>query len=162
MEHVEEHCKNIKYLNLSYNSIPSQAEDRSRFLEHLVTAINTFPKLILLNIAGMNFREHVKVIQWPMARSKTLQSIHLSDNNIPKAVETNMLMVFGIKDQDSGEDTGITGKLDTKFSARAKVMTGFQIKLQQRLEEDKKLSRRGTVDGAQIISNDDILDKKNE
>ena len=115
MEYIEEHCKNIMYLNLSYNSLPRERADLWCFLEHLITAINTFPKLIDLNISGMNFASNVKAIQWPMAKSKTLQSIHLSDNNIPPAVLTNMLMVFGIKDQDSGEDTGITGKLDQKF-----------------------------------------------
>ena len=38
-----------------------------------------------------------------MARSTTVQAIHLSDNNIPKATEINMLMVFGIKSQDDSE-----------------------------------------------------------
>jgi len=64
---------------------------------NLVTMISNSPKLIDLDLSGMNFRSNVKMIQWPLAKSKTLQAIHLSDNNVPKAVEINMLMVFGIK-----------------------------------------------------------------
>ena len=44
-----------------------------------------------------------------------MQSIHLSDNNIPKAIEINLLMVFGIKNMDDSEHTSIAGKLDNKF-----------------------------------------------
>jgi len=57
-------------------------------------------KLIDIDLSGMNLRVNVKAIQWPLAKSKTLQSIHLSDNNVPKAIEINMLMVFGVKSSD--------------------------------------------------------------
>ena len=53
----------------------------------------------------MNFRENVKAIQWPLAKSKTIQAIHLSDNSIPKAEEINLLMVFGIKSTESSDDS---------------------------------------------------------
>lgn len=114
METISENCAQVQYLNLSYNALPQHQEWCDQFLEHLLTMINTSSKLIDLNLAGMNLREHVKTIQWPLAKSKTLQSIHLSDNNIPKAIETNMLMVFGIKSNDSGDELSIAGKLDPR------------------------------------------------
>ena len=83
-------------------------------MTHLINLINTSSKLIDMNLSGMNLREHVKALQWPISKSKTLQSVHLSDNNIPKAVETNMLMVFGIKSNDSGDELSIAGKLDPR------------------------------------------------
>ena len=70
--------------------------------------------LIMINLSGMKFREKLKEIQWPLAKSQTLQSIHLSDNNIPKAVETNMLMVFGVKSNEGDADFSIAGKLDQR------------------------------------------------
>ena len=81
----------------------------------------------------MNFRDHVKRIQWPLSKSKTLQSIHLSDNNIPKATEINMLMVFGIKCMDAS-DASFVGKLDPRQLKKSN-MTGFQIKMQQKFEQ---------------------------
>lgn len=59
--------------------------------------VQTASKLIDLDISGMNLQHSVKILQWPLAKSETLQSIHLSDNNIPKAIEKNLLMAFGIK-----------------------------------------------------------------
>ena len=51
-------------------------------------------------------------------------SIHLSDNNIPKAAEINMLMVFGVKSTDDGDVNSITGKLDANQLKR-NAMTTF-------------------------------------
>jgi len=95
--------------------------------------INTSSKLIDLNLSGMNFRGNVKKIQWPLAKSKTLQSIHLSDNNIPKSVETNMLMVFGIKSNETGDELSIAGKLDPR-QHKKNPMSSMQLKMQQRLD----------------------------
>ena len=75
--------------------------------------IESSAKLIDINLSGMNFKENIKKIQWPLSKSRTIQSIHLSDNNMPKAAETNMLMVFGIKCNESESDS-IAGKLDAK------------------------------------------------
>ena len=85
--------------------------------------------MIDINLSGMNFRESVSRIQCPLAKSKTLQAIHLSDNNIPKAVEINMLMVFGVKSGDTGDENSIAGKLDPRQLKR-NPMIGFQIKLE--------------------------------
>lgn len=76
--------------------------------------IKSSSKLIDINLSGMNFKENVKEIQWPLAKSKTIQAIHLSDNNIPKAVEINMLMVFGVKSAEGDAEFSIAGKLDPK------------------------------------------------
>ena len=97
--------------------------------------INSASKLIDINLSGMNFREHVKAIQWPLAKSKTLQAIHLSDNNIPRAIEINMLMVFGVKSLDDASDaSSLTAKLDPRTLKR-QAMTTFQVKLQEKLDE---------------------------
>lgn len=99
---------------MSYNTLPQHKEWLSKFLRHLVTMIETASKLIDIDLSGMNFRSNVKAIQWPLAKSKTLQSIHLSDNFIPRPVEINMLMVFGVKSNfdESIDGSTITGKLD--------------------------------------------------
>ena len=81
--------------------------------------------LIDINLSGMNFKENVKEIQWPLAKSKTIQSIHLSDNNIPKATEINMLMVFGVKSNEGDGDNSIAGKLDPRQLKRNAAMTGL-------------------------------------
>ena len=128
MEVINENCAQIQYLNLSHNALPLHQEWCDTFIIHLLNMINVSSKLILLNLSGMNFREHVKAIQWPLSKSKTLQSIHLSDNNIPKAVETNLLMVFGIKSNDSGDELSIAGKLDPR-QYKKNPMTGFQVKM---------------------------------
>ena len=145
MEVINENCAQIQYLNLSHNALPQHQEWCDAFIEHLLNMINVSSKLILLNLSGMNFRENVKAIQWPLSKSKTLQSIHLSDNNIPKAVETNLLMVFGIKSSDSGDELSIAGKLDPR-QYKKNPMTGFQIKMQQRLEAQKEIKKSGTAE----------------
>ena len=76
--------------------------------------IKTSSSLIDIDLSGMNFKENVKDIQWALAKSKTLQAIHLSDNNIPKAIETNMLMVFGVKSNEGDAEFSIAGKLDPR------------------------------------------------
>ena len=69
-----------------------------------------------------------------MAKSKTLQSIHLSDNYIPRAIEINMLMVFGVKSLDDASDGfSITGKLDPRQLKRS-LLTSFNVQMQQKLE----------------------------
>ena len=83
-------------------------------MTHLVTMIKESAKLIDINLSGMNFKDSVKEIQWPLSKSKTIQSIHLSDNNIPKAAETNMLMVFGVKSNEGDAEFSIAGKLDAR------------------------------------------------
>lgn len=125
MERISENCQRIKYLNISYNSLPMNKEWLKPFLTHLVTMIKSSSNLIMINLSGMNFRENVKEIQWPLAKSQTLQSIHLSDNNIPKAVETNMLMVFGVKSNEGDAEFSIAGKLDPRQQKRNAAMTGF-------------------------------------
>ena len=109
---------------MSYNALPQHEGWQQKFLTHLVTMIQTASKLICINLSGMNFRGNVRAIQWPLAKSKTLQSIHLSDNNIPKALEINMLMVFGVKSTDDGDVNSITGKLDANQLKR-NAMTTF-------------------------------------
>lgn len=104
MEVISENCQQMQYLNLSYNALPQHHDWLQKFLGHLVNMITTASKLIDIDLSGMNFRRNVKAIQWPLAKSKTLQAIHLSDNNIPKAVEINMLMVFGVKSTEDLSD----------------------------------------------------------
>ena len=68
----------------------------------------------------------------------------MSDNNIPKAIEINMLMVFGVKSiDDASENFSITGKLDPRQLKR-NAMTTFQVKMQQQLEdiEDAKKDKK--------------------
>ena len=40
---------------------------------------------------------------WPIYRSKSLQGVHLSDNEIPETVLRSLLFVFGITDADEGD-----------------------------------------------------------
>ena len=129
----------MQYLNLSDNQLPQHRDLRNdfltrNFLKYLVSMISNSSKLIVINLSGMNLRSNVQAIQWPLAKSKTLQAIHLSDNNIPKAIEINMLMVLGVKSTDDASDGfSITGKLDPRQLKR-NAMTQFQVKMQQKLE----------------------------
>jgi len=124
MEVIQDNCQQIQYLNLSYNSLPSNLTWQQKFLHHLVILINTSSKLIDIDLSGMNLRENVKAIQWPLAKSKTLEAIHLSDNNLPKPTEINMLMVFGVKcSGDDVDNFSITAKLDPRLLKRAAMTT---------------------------------------
>ena len=98
MWNIYEECSNMQILNISYNILPRKEDCRTKFLDNLVKLVLESDKLIDLDISGMNLRNNVKVIMWPLARSRTLQSIHLSDNNITSVTTTHLLMVFGIKD----------------------------------------------------------------
>ena len=91
-------CMNMAFLNLSYNILPTQPPYRKKFLDSLIKLVVESEKLVDLDISGMNLRNHVREIMWPLARSKTLQSIHLSDNNINAVTMTHLYLVFGIKD----------------------------------------------------------------
>ena len=72
METISENCQQIQYLNLSQNSLPQQREWLDKFLNSLVSMINSSSKLIVINLSGMNFKENVQAIQWPLAKSKTI------------------------------------------------------------------------------------------
>ena len=117
-------CGQLQYLNLSYNSVPLNKKWQDHFMEHLAQFITDNPRLILINLSGMNFRDTVRTIQWPLAKSQSLQSIHLSDNNIPKATEINMLMCFGVKNNDESSELSIAGKLDPRLLKKT-AMTKF-------------------------------------
>ena len=69
MERISENCQRIKYLNISYNTLPMNKEWLKPFLSHLVTMIKSSSSLIDINLSGMNFKEDVKEIQWPLAKS---------------------------------------------------------------------------------------------
>ena len=62
MERISENCQRIKYLNISYNSLPMNKEWLKPFLTHLVAMIKSSSNLIMINLSGMNFRENVKEI----------------------------------------------------------------------------------------------------
>lgn len=40
---------------------------------------------------------------WPIYRSKALQAVHLSDNEIPDKILRSLLFVFGIHDANEGD-----------------------------------------------------------
>ena len=110
----------------------------------------------MINLSGMNFRENIKAIQWPLAKSKSLQSIHLSDNNIPKAIEINMLMCFGVKNTDESAETSIAGKLDPRLLKKT-AMTNFQIKVQQNIERKKTINKKeAAIEGIDTVMMDSL------
>ena len=126
-------CMNMSFLNLSYNILPTQTAYRKRFLESLIRLVTESDKLVDLDISGMNLRHHVREIMWPLARSRTLQSIHLSDNNINAVTMTHIFLVFGIKDPGDKIDLdSVTGgALDAPMP---RTMTSRQLEM-QRIEE---------------------------
>lgn len=66
-------------------------------------------KLVDLDLSNMNLQSRVEKLTWPIANSKTIQSMHLSNNEIPKNVLTDLLMVFGIrKDESQNEIVSFT------------------------------------------------------
>ena len=67
-------------------------------MDSLLTIITESNKLIDLNISGMNLRNNVRNLMWPLARSRVLQAIHLSDNNLNAVTMSHVHLVFGIKE----------------------------------------------------------------
>ena len=105
---------------------------RRKFLDNLIKLIDDSDKLIDLDISGMNLRDNVREVMWPLSRSRTLQSIHLSDNNISAVAMTHILMVFGIKDVgDAAEFDAMSNALEAPMP---KMMTTRQLEM-QRIEE---------------------------
>ena len=110
-------------------------------------------KLVDIDISGMNLRNGVREIMWPLARSKTLQSIHLSDNNINAVTMTHLLMVFGIK--DTGDNLDVDTVASVALDApMPRTMTSRQLEM-QRIEEkvletindseDNETTRKGVL-----------------
>ena len=62
MECINDQCKRIYYLNISYNSLPLNKEWLKSFLTHLVEMIKTSSSLIDIDLSGMNLKENVKDI----------------------------------------------------------------------------------------------------
>ncbi len=61
----------------------------------------------------------------------------MSDNNIPKPVEINMLMVFGIKSHDISDTSfTISGKIDPRL-AKKQTMTTFHVNMQANFGDKK-------------------------
>ena len=60
-----------------------------------------------------------------------------------------MLMVFGIKSNETGDELSIAGKLDPR-QLKKNPMTGFQLKMQQELEK-KKQERKVSSENIQEI-----------
>jgi hypothetical protein len=56
-----------------------------------------------LNIERMALSSRVKMLIWPLYKSTSIQSFHLSDNGIPDMIISNILFVFGIKNIDDGD-----------------------------------------------------------
>lgn len=115
---IQEQCGQLAYLNLSQNQVPLNKEWLTLFVSELSTMICESQKLIDINLAGMNLRESVSEIMLPLAKSKTLQAIHLSDNNIPRKLERRLLKLFGIQQEAGAEDFSIAGGIDMKLVRR--------------------------------------------
>ena len=58
-------------------------------------------------------------------------------------------MVFGVKSNDEDLGTSIAGKLDPRL-LKKNVMTGFHIKMQQKIEE-RKLAKIDTLNTINVI-----------
>ena len=76
----------------------------------------------------MNLRNNVRTLMWPLARSKTLQSIHLSDNNINAVTMTHLALVFGIK--DTGDKIDLDSVTSCALEApMPRTMTSRQLEM---------------------------------
>lgn len=101
---IAEHYPRLQMLNLSGNPLPTKDNKYSQsFMDNLIRFIeneeNT--KLVDLDLSTMNLQSSVERLTWPVAKSKTIQSLHLSNNEIPNNVLTDLLMVFGIRKDKS-------------------------------------------------------------
>lgn len=111
-------CANLANLNISYNTVPSEKEKRDDFLENLVKLIEESSKITDIDLSHLNLKFDVVKLMWPLARSRTLQSIHLSDNQISQHLYQNLLMAFKVKqDAETGDLQSIaTAVKDPKIS----------------------------------------------
>ena len=66
------------------------------FLEILVKLIEGSQKLQHLVLESVYLQSRVTLIMWPIYRSKSLQAVHLNDNEIPDKIMSTVLEVFGI------------------------------------------------------------------
>ena len=79
----------LSYLNVAFNTNEySRAKEQS---ETLFELINNFllnnSKLIHLDMSGMNLGNNILLIGDSLAKSLTLQAIHLHQNEIPEEVK---------------------------------------------------------------------------
>ena len=65
---------------------------------------------------------------WPLARSRVLQAIHLSDNNINAVTMSHVHLVFGIK--ESGEKIDLDSVTTCAIEApMPRTMTSRQLEM---------------------------------
>lgn len=102
---IAEHHPKIHILNLSGNPLPdcdpaAKVDNKHavNFITNLLRLIeNEDTNLLDLDLSGMNLKDRVEKLSWAIKQSKTLMSVHISSNHIPKHVLTDLLMVFGIR-----------------------------------------------------------------
>lgn len=105
MAAVEESCVQLQYLNLSNNSLSADLKNEHSitFCKKLMMLIDVSDKLVHLNLSSMCLQSRVTIMMWSIMRSKSLQGVHLSNNEIPKSVLRTILFAFGIPDANEGD-----------------------------------------------------------
>ena len=135
MQNIEHTCTNLSVLNISYNVLPTQESYHRKFMNSLLSIISESHKLIDLNISGMNLRNNIRNLMWPLARSRVLQAIHLSDNNLNAVTLSHVHLVFGIK--DAAEKINLDSVTTCAIEApMPRTMTSRQLEM-QRIEKTK-------------------------
>jgi hypothetical protein len=65
--------------------------------------IENSDKLTHLNLSNMCMQSRITNIMWAIFRSKSLQAVHLSDNEITHKILRSLLFVFGIPNANEGD-----------------------------------------------------------
>ena len=65
--------------------------------------IDDSTNLMHLNLQAMNLQSRISHVMWSIYRSRSLQGVHLSDNEIPDTHLRTLLFVFGIPQANEGD-----------------------------------------------------------
>jgi hypothetical protein len=101
---LKENLRNLRNLNLSYNSLYFDENNRELqhsedFMENFNEYLENTKMLNHLDISGMNFgKEELKLICATLSANETLLAIHISDNGLRSESELllEILDMFGI------------------------------------------------------------------
>jgi len=66
----------------------------------------------------MNLHSRVEKLAWAIHKSRTLQSVHFSNNEIPYNIQQTVLMVFGIRTSREQASSFTAHKKTQSYHAR--------------------------------------------
>lgn len=103
MRSIEENCILLQSLNLSFNALnpDPKNEHSNKFCETLAKLVADSTTIMHLNLENMCLGNRIRQLMWTFNKSCSLQSIHLSNNDIPLTTQKSLLHAFGITTENN-------------------------------------------------------------